>query len=39
MTELLQKAQKYMNGEGAIVTKEERRKELMKLHSPTGYGV
>ena len=39
MMELLQKAQKYMNGEGAIVAKEERRKELMKLHSPTGHGV
>ena len=39
VVELLQKAQKYMNTEGAIVAKEERRKELMKLHSPTGHGV
>ena len=39
VAELLQKAQKYMNVEGAIVMKEERRKELMKLHSPTGHGV
>ena len=39
VAELLQKAQKYMNGEGAIVVKEERQKELMRLHSPMGHGV
>ena len=36
IVELLQKAQKYMNAEGVIVVKEERWKELMKLHSLTG---